>query len=216
MKIHYHNRKPLNPSQAGDATYVSFDDLLSTSDVISLNLSLNASTRHIIGAPEFKKMRDGVIIINTARGKLIDEAALVSALESGKVFSAGLDVYEEEPTIHEGLLKSDKVVLLPHIGTATFETQVSVNPCTDVTCCNIWRFTNLVARRRWNVSCCRIFGAQYMNTSLSLRSLNRQESKKAARDENQVPCFVEWRMEIHKRKRQMHMTLRGSDDIASC
>ncbi|MCJ1229046.1 hypothetical protein MMC12_005710 [Toensbergia leucococca] len=126
MKIHYHNRKPLNPSQAGDATYVSFDDLLSTSDVISLNLSLNASTRHIIGAPEFKKMRDGVIIINTARGKLIDEAALVSALESGKVFSAGLDVYEEEPTIHEGLLKSDKVVLLPHIGTATFETQAEM------------------------------------------------------------------------------------------
>jgi D-3-phosphoglycerate dehydrogenase len=69
-------------------------------------------------------MKDNVVIINTARGALIDEAALVDALESGKVYAAGLDVYENEPKVHPGLLKSDKVVLLPHIGTATVESRV--------------------------------------------------------------------------------------------
>ena len=79
----------------------------------------------IIGKREFEMMKEGVVLVNTARGKLIDEQALVDALESGKVFSAGLDVYEEEPTINEGLLGNPNVVLLPHIGTATKETQVS-------------------------------------------------------------------------------------------
>ena len=124
MKIIYYNRHPLPKSQAGDASYVSFDDLLSKAHIISLNLSLNASTRHIIGAPEFAKMKDGVIIINTARGALMDEAALIAALDSGKVFSAGLDVFEDEPNVSPKLLKSDKVVILPHIGTGTYETQV--------------------------------------------------------------------------------------------
>lgn len=126
MKIIYHNRKPLSPELAGDATYVSFDELLSQSNVISLNLSLNASTRHIIGPNEFEKMKDGVVIVNTARGPLIDEAALVAALKSGKVFSAGLDVFEEEPKVHPGLLNNDKVVILPHMGTSTFETQANM------------------------------------------------------------------------------------------
>lgn len=124
MKIVYHNRRPLPRSEAGDATYVSFDELLSKSDAISLNLSLNSSTRHIIGAPEFAKMKDGVVLINTARGALIDEAALIAALQSGKIFSAGLDVYEDEPKVSHELLENEKVVLLPHIGTATVETQV--------------------------------------------------------------------------------------------
>lgn len=123
MKITYHNRHKLPASEAGDATYVSFEDLLSKSDVISLNLSLNPKTKHIIGAPEFKKMKDGVVIVNTARGALIDEKELVNALESGKVSSAGLDVFEKEPEVEEGLLKNPNVVLLPHIGTSTFETQ---------------------------------------------------------------------------------------------
>ena len=84
MKIQYHNRSRLPPELEGDATFVSFDELLATSDVLSLNLSLSASTRHIIGNPEFKKMKDGIVIVNTARGPLIDERALVAALESGK------------------------------------------------------------------------------------------------------------------------------------
>ncbi|KAL1632759.1 hypothetical protein SLS58_011340 [Diplodia intermedia] len=126
MKIHYHNRSRLPESTeaaAGNAKYVSFDELLSTSDVISLNLGLSAATRHIIGPKEFAKMKDGVVIVNTARGPVMDEAALVDALDSGKVWSAGLDVFEEEPKIHPGLLKNENVVLLPHIGTGTFETQ---------------------------------------------------------------------------------------------
>jgi len=68
-------------------------------------------------------MKDGVVIVNTARGALMNEKDLIAALESGKVASAGLDVYENEPEVEEGLLNNDKVVLLPHIGTNTYETQ---------------------------------------------------------------------------------------------
>jgi len=123
MKIQYYNRSQLSPDLEQGAKYVSFEELLKTSDVLSLNCSLRKETIGIIGKKEFEIMKKGVIIINTARGKLIDEAALVAALDSGKVFSAGLDVYEEEPKINEGLLKNPNVVLLPHIGTATMETQ---------------------------------------------------------------------------------------------
>lgn len=123
MKIAYHNRSRLSKELEGDATYLSFDDLLAQSDVLSLNLSLNAKTRHIISAPEFSKMKDGIILVNTARGALINEKDLVEALDSGKVASAGLDVFENEPKVEEGLLKNDKVVILPHIGTNTWETQ---------------------------------------------------------------------------------------------
>lgn len=123
MKIQYHNRRPLRPREESGAKYVSFEELLKTSDVLSLNLSLNPSTKHIISKPQFDIMKDGVIIINTARGPLIDEAALVEALNVGKVWSAGLDVYENEPNVHPGLMENENVVLLPHIGTATFETQ---------------------------------------------------------------------------------------------
>lgn len=87
MKIQYHNRSRLPADLEAGATYVSFDELLANADVLSLNLALNASTRHIIGATEFTKMKDGVVIVNTARGALIDEKALVAALESGKVSS---------------------------------------------------------------------------------------------------------------------------------
>ena len=96
---------------------------MKTSDVISLNLALNPSTRHIISKAQFDMMKQDVIIVNTARGPIIDESALVEALKSGKVFSAGLDVFEEEPKIHPGLLENENVVLLPHIGTATWESQ---------------------------------------------------------------------------------------------
>jgi glyoxylate reductase len=129
MNIKYHNRSPLPKSTLSTLpftpTYVSFSELLATSDVISLNLALNAYTEHIFSDKEFGQMKDGVVIINTARGKLIDEAALVRALDSGKVGGAGLDVFEAEPTIHEGLLGRTDVVLLPHVGTGTVETQVS-------------------------------------------------------------------------------------------
>lgn len=85
MTIQYHNRTRLAPELEAGAKYVSFDELLATSDVFSLNLALNASTRHIIGANELAKTKKGVVIVNTARGALIDEKALVAALESGHV-----------------------------------------------------------------------------------------------------------------------------------
>ena len=68
-------------------------------------------------------MKQGVVIVNTARGPVMDEAALVDALNSGKVFSVGLDVYEEEPKVHPGLMENENVMLLPHMGTSTYETQ---------------------------------------------------------------------------------------------
>ncbi|RMJ24328.1 Dehydrogenase [Aspergillus sp. HF37] len=123
MKIHYHNRSRLPAELEGDATYVSFDELLSSADVLSLNLALNASTRHIIGEAELRRMKDGVVLVNTARGALIDEKALVAALDAGKVGSAGLDVYENEPAVEQGLVDNPRVMLLPHIGTMTYETQ---------------------------------------------------------------------------------------------
>ncbi|WEW60725.1 glyoxylate reductase [Emydomyces testavorans] len=126
MKVIYHNRKPLNDELAGGAQYVSFDELLRQSDVLSLNLPLNKNTRHIISFQEFAKMKDGIVVINTARGAVMDEEALVQALDSGKVFSAGLDVFEAEPTVHPGLLRNPNVMLVPHMGTWSVETQTAM------------------------------------------------------------------------------------------
>ena len=153
MKVQYHNRNPLSEELSGGAKYVGFEELLKTSDVISLNLPLNVSFRlcprnthvgyspnkeairslpaqkstyHMISTPQFSIMKDSVVIVNTARGAVIDEAALVQALDSGKVFSCGLDVYEEEPKIHPGLIDNPHVTLLPHMGTWTVETQTEM------------------------------------------------------------------------------------------
>jgi glyoxylate reductase len=125
MKIHYHNRHPLPPSEAEDAIFVSFDDLITKSDVISLNLALTHETEHIISAKEFEKMKNGVVIVNTARGDLIDEEAMLKALEEGKVFSVGLDVFDNEPHVDQRLLNNEKIVISPHIGAATVETMAS-------------------------------------------------------------------------------------------
>ncbi|KAK9339647.1 D-isomer specific 2-hydroxyacid dehydrogenase [Lipomyces starkeyi] len=123
MTVQYYNRKELSPELAAGAKYVSFDELLATSDVLSLNLPLNPNTRHTINKEAFEKMKDGIVIVNTARGAVMDEAALVDALESGKVKNVGLDVFEAEPKIHPGLMSNEKVILLPHMGTLTYETQ---------------------------------------------------------------------------------------------
>lgn len=123
MEIIYHNRNRLSPEKESGAKYVSFGDFLRQSDVISLNLPLNDRTRHIISASEFDQMKDGVVIVNTARGPVLDEKALVSALESGKVSSCGLDVYENEPVVEKGLLENERCILLPHVATVSLETQ---------------------------------------------------------------------------------------------
>ncbi|KAL4958457.1 D-isomer specific 2-hydroxyacid dehydrogenase [Aspergillus filifer] len=126
MKVVYHNRRKLSEELAAGAEYVSFDELIGKSDVISLNLPLNKHTRHIISTPQFNAMKDGVVIVNTARGAVMDEAALVAALDSGKVYSAGLDVFEDEPAIHPGLVSNPNVLLVPHMGTWTVETQTGM------------------------------------------------------------------------------------------
>jgi len=123
MTTIYHNRRKLDPEMAGGAEYVSFEDLLKRSDVLSLNLPSNPKTRHIISTEQFKLMKPTSVIINTARGPVIDEAALVEALDKNEIAGAGLDVFEEEPKIHAGLKDNQKVMLLPHMGTWTSETQ---------------------------------------------------------------------------------------------
>ncbi|KAG6010998.1 hypothetical protein E4U21_000028 [Claviceps maximensis] len=126
--IQYHNRSPVAgldkqflPQERPQ--YVGFDHLIKTSDVISLHLPLGPATKGLIGKKELNAMKDGVVIVNTARGAIIDEAALAESLESGKVWSVGLDVFEKEPEINPKLIKHPGAVLLPHIGTSTIDTQ---------------------------------------------------------------------------------------------
>ncbi|KAL4997703.1 D-isomer specific 2-hydroxyacid dehydrogenase [Aspergillus recurvatus] len=108
MTIIYHNRSRLPEREESDARYVTIDELLRQSDGISLNLPLTAATHHLISEPEIQKMKDEAIIINTARGPLLDEEALAKGLRTGKSASAGLDVYENEPNIHPELLSNNK------------------------------------------------------------------------------------------------------------
>ncbi len=125
MKIIYHNRKPLAPEieHQYNTHLVSLYDLLEGSDVVSLNTPLTSETHHLIGKKELAKMKKSAIIINTARGSVINEPELIQALQSGTIAGAGLDVYENEPTIPNELLLMNNVVLTPHVGTATMETR---------------------------------------------------------------------------------------------
>lgn len=130
MKIHYHNRNRLAPeveAALGGAVFVpKLADLLATSDVLSINVPLNKHTHHMIGAEQFAQMKPGMVVINTARGAVVDEQALVDALSSGRVAAAGLDVFEFEPQVHPELLTSDKVLIVPHMGTSTVETETKM------------------------------------------------------------------------------------------
>ncbi|KAL8998007.1 MAG: hypothetical protein Q9169_002847 [Polycauliona sp. 2 TL-2023] len=126
MNVIYHNRKRLSEEEEGGARYVGFEELLAESDVISLNLPLNDKTKGMIGKDQFAKMKKGAVVVNTARGGVIDEAALVDALNTHQISSCGLDVYENEPQIHPGLIDNPKVMLLPHMGTWTVETQTEM------------------------------------------------------------------------------------------
>ncbi|KAK1969659.1 D-isomer specific 2-hydroxyacid dehydrogenase [Colletotrichum sublineola] len=128
MRVRYFNRTRLDPALEAEcaAEYVDFETLLRESDVLSLNLPLNAHTRHTISHAQFAQMKPGVVIVNTARGAVVDEAALVDALASGRVASAGLDVFEDEPEVHPGLLDNPNVLLVPHMGTWTVETSLKM------------------------------------------------------------------------------------------
>ena len=124
MKILYTRRTPAGtpvPGAGGDP--VSLDDLLTQSDFVSLHVPLTTDTHHLIGAAALQRMRPSAILINTSRGPVIDEAALVEALRQGRLAGAGLDVYEREPDIHPGLRTLRQVTLLPHLGSATLTTR---------------------------------------------------------------------------------------------
>ena len=125
MSVIYHSRSEIDSKIASElgAKKVSLDELLSGSDVVSIHCPSNESTHHLIGAPQFKKMKPTAFLVNTARGPIVDEQALVDALKAKEIAGAGLDVFEFEPKINEGLLDRDDVVLIPHLGSATTETR---------------------------------------------------------------------------------------------
>ena len=104
------------------ARKVDFDELLQQADFISVHVPLLAGTHHLFDDRAFKLMKKTAYFVNTSRGPVVDEAALVRALQSGEIAGAGIDVYEEEPAIHPELIKLDNATLTPHTASATFET----------------------------------------------------------------------------------------------
>jgi lactate dehydrogenase-like 2-hydroxyacid dehydrogenase len=124
MSIHYHNRRRVPADMEQGAVYhEQLESLLGACDVLSLHCPASAETRHLMDARRIALLRAGVILVNTARGALIDDLALQEALRSGHVAAAGLDVFNDEPKIHPGYRELDNTFLLPHIGSATRETR---------------------------------------------------------------------------------------------
>lgn len=129
MEIVYHNRNRLDESieKQYDARYVSMDELLTDSDFISLNAPSTPETYRLIGEKEFNMMKPTAIFINTARGNMVDEKAMIKALRENIIWAAGLDVFENEPNIDPELLELDNVLLAPHAGTKTVEDRISMS-----------------------------------------------------------------------------------------
>ena len=123
MSVIAFGRSPRDENDPDDPPRVSFDEFLRRSDIISIHLPLSDETRRLFRAETFAKMKPGSYLINTSRGQIVDEVALLRALDSGQLAGAALDVYENEPGITPGLLDEDRVVLMPHAGSATLETR---------------------------------------------------------------------------------------------
>jgi glyoxylate reductase len=124
MQVLYHNRSPRQELERSiGARRVALDDLLRRADFVSINLPLTAETQHFIGARELALMKPTAVLVNTGRGPLVDEAALVEALREGRIAAAGLDVFEGEPNVRPELRALENVVLTPHIGSASHETR---------------------------------------------------------------------------------------------
>ena len=129
LSIHYHNRKPVSPRVAEEleATYwESLDQMLARMDIVSINCPHTPATFHLLSARRLKLLQPTAVVINTARGEVIDEGALANMLARGEIAGAGLDVYENEPAINPKLLKLPNVVLLPHMGSATVEGRIDM------------------------------------------------------------------------------------------
>src|SRR4051794_3988642 len=124
MRIAYHQRR--RAEDADGARFMALDELLASADVVSLHCPLSRETRHLIDADALARMRSSAYLINTARGPIVDEAALAEALAAGRIAGAGLDVFEEEPKVHPGLIGLDNAVLVPHLGSATVETRIAM------------------------------------------------------------------------------------------
>lgn len=125
MKVVYHNRHRLpdpEERQLG-VTHASLEDLLAAADFVLLQVPSSPATHHLIGAAELAKMKRTAVLVNTARGGVVDDAALAEALQKGTIAAAGLDVFENEPSVHPGLLSLRNVVLAPHAGSATLATR---------------------------------------------------------------------------------------------
>jgi glyoxylate reductase len=124
MPVLHHNRTPKDFPDHPSWKSVALNDVLSQADFLTLHVPLTADTRHLIARRELQLMRPTAYLINVARGSVIDEAALVEAIQEGRLAGAGLDVYEHEPAIHPGLLSLSNVVTLPHLGSATHATRI--------------------------------------------------------------------------------------------
>jgi glyoxylate reductase len=134
MRVIYHARHPRPEAASLDATWVDLAQLLASSDVLVLTAPSTPETRHVIDAAALARMKPGAILVNTSRGPLVAEDDLVEALRSGRLRAAGLDVYEQEPAVHPGLLELENVVLLPHLGSATDEARAAM---VELACANV-------------------------------------------------------------------------------
>ena len=128
MNIAYTRRSPLEDHVIAelDAKFMSMDELIESSDVLSLHCPYSPATHHLMSENQFARMKKTAFLINTARGPIVHEQALVEALVTGQIAGAGLDVFEHEPAVHPRLLELDNVVLIPHLGSATVETRAAM------------------------------------------------------------------------------------------
>jgi glyoxylate reductase len=133
MDVRYHNRRRDRPAEVDTgATFVELDELFESADIVSLHAPLNDSSRHLVDAVALQRMKPTALLVNTARGPLVDEAALVDALRAGEIAGAALDVFEREPLVEAGLRELDQVVLSPHLGSATSSARAAmVRRCCD-------------------------------------------------------------------------------------
>jgi len=129
MRVLYHNRRRATKSVERElgAKYVTLDRLLRDSDFVSLNLPYSPEAHHLIGAEQLARMKPTAVIVNAARGGIIDDAALIQALKEKRIAAAGLDVFEGEPRFNPGFLELENAVLIPHIGSATRATRMKMN-----------------------------------------------------------------------------------------
>jgi len=129
MKILYYNRRrcPAAVEKATGAKYATLEKLLRTSDFVSLNLPYSPEAHHLIGAGQLALMKPTAVLVNAARGGVVDDAALIRALKEKRIFAAGIDVFEGEPRFNPGFLDLDNVALVPHIGSATRATRMKMN-----------------------------------------------------------------------------------------